>query len=47
MLLDIATSDDKFTLNEDIKNWVDSWITSKDEHSFRHDTRMLPENRKK
>jgi len=28
---------------EEVKNWVDSWIGSKDEEFFRHGIRMLPE----
>lgn len=32
-----------FTSYEDIKNWVDSWIASKDEEFFRRGIRMLPE----
>jgi len=32
-----------FTSYEDTKNWVDSWIASKDEAFFRRGIRMLPE----
>ena len=32
-----------FTLHEDTKSWVDSWIASKDEAFFRQGVRMLPE----
>lgn len=36
-------SEQHFTSYEDIKNWVDSWIASKDEAFFRRGIRMLPE----
>jgi len=36
-------SEQRFTLYEDTKNWVDSWIASKDEEFFRRGIRMLPE----
>lgn len=32
-----------FQSYEDVKNWIDSWIASKDEEFFRHGIRMLPE----
>ncbi|CAK9796061.1 Mariner Mos1 transposase [Anthophora plagiata] len=32
-----------FTSYEDTKNWVDSWISSKEEEFFRRGIRMLPE----
>ena len=28
---------------EDIENWLDSWIASKDEYFYRNDIRALPE----
>ena len=36
-------SEQRFTSYEDTKNWVDLWITSKDEEFFRRGIRMLPE----
>ncbi|EFN85922.1 Histone-lysine N-methyltransferase SETMAR, partial [Harpegnathos saltator] len=36
-------SKQRFTSYEDTKNWVDSWIVSKDEEFFRRSIRMLPE----
>ncbi|EFN76500.1 Histone-lysine N-methyltransferase SETMAR, partial [Harpegnathos saltator] len=36
-------SKQRFTLYEDTKNWVDSWIASKDEEFFRRGIRILPE----
>jgi len=36
-------SEQHFTSYEDTKNWVDSWIASKDEAFFRRGIRMLPE----
>ncbi|CAH2108047.1 unnamed protein product [Euphydryas editha] len=38
-----ALSEQRFTSYEDTKNWVDSWIASKDKEFFRHGIRMLPE----
>ena len=32
-----------FTSYEETKNWVDSWIASKDEEFFKRGIRMLPE----
>ncbi|UYV83682.1 SETMAR [Cordylochernes scorpioides] len=32
-----------FTSYEEVKNWVNVWIASKDEEFFRHGIRMLPE----
>ncbi|EGI61410.1 Mariner Mos1 transposase, partial [Acromyrmex echinatior] len=32
-----------FRSYEEIKNWIDSWITSKDDQFFRRETRTLPE----
>ena len=32
-----------FTSYEEAKNWVDSWIASKDEEFFKRGIRMLPE----
>ena len=40
-------SEQHFTLYEDTKNWVDSWIDSKDEAFFRRGIRMLPERSEK
>ena len=36
-------SEQHFTSYENTKNWVDSWITSKDEAFFRRGIRILPE----
>ncbi|EFN83583.1 Histone-lysine N-methyltransferase SETMAR, partial [Harpegnathos saltator] len=36
-------SKQRFTSYEDTKNWVDSWIASKDEEFFQRGIRMLPE----
>ena len=33
----------RFQSYEDTKNWIDSWIASKDELFFRRRIRMLPE----
>jgi hypothetical protein len=33
----------RFTSSEEVKNWVDSFLASKDEEFFRHGIRMLPE----
>lgn len=38
-----ALSEQRFTSYEDTKNWVDSWIASKDKEFFRRGIRMLPE----
>lgn len=38
-----ALTAQRFTSYEDTKNWVDSWITSKDKEFFRRGIRMLPE----
>lgn len=32
-----------FRSYDEAKNWIDSWIASKDEEFFRHGIRMLPE----
>ena len=32
-----------FTCYEETKNWLDSWIASKDEEFFKRDVRMLSE----
>ncbi|GFU22008.1 mariner Mos1 transposase [Trichonephila clavipes] len=37
-------SQQHFTLYENTKNLVDSWIASKDETFFRHSIRILPES---
>ncbi|KAG5321876.1 MOS1T transposase, partial [Pseudoatta argentina] len=36
-------SEQHFTSYEDIKNWIDKWIASKDEAFFQRGIRMLPE----
>ncbi|EGI57532.1 Mariner Mos1 transposase [Acromyrmex echinatior] len=36
-------SEQHFTSYEDIKNWIDNWIASKDEAFFQRVIRMLPE----
>ena len=36
-------SEQHFTSYENTKNWVDSWIASKNEAFFRRDIHMLPE----
>ena len=36
-------SAEKFTSYEECKNWIDSWIASKDEAFFRRGIRLLPE----
>ena len=36
-------SEQHFTSYENTKNWVDSWIASKDKAFFRRGIRMLPE----
>ena len=38
-----ALSEQHFTSYEDVKNWLDSWIASKDEEFFKRGIRMLPE----
>ena len=38
-----SLSEQQFTSYEDTKNWVDSWIASKDEAFFRRDIRVMPE----
>lgn len=38
-----ALTAQRFTSYEDTKNWVDSWIASKDKEFFRRGIRMLPE----
>ncbi|GBP63155.1 Mariner Mos1 transposase [Eumeta japonica] len=42
-----ALSEQRFTSCEDTKNWVDSWIASKDTEFFRLIIRTLAERRKK
>ncbi|GBP36086.1 Mariner Mos1 transposase [Eumeta japonica] len=42
-----ALSEQRFTSIEDTKNWVDSWIASKDKEFFRLGIRTLSERRKK
>ncbi|GBP46371.1 Mariner Mos1 transposase [Eumeta japonica] len=42
-----ALSEQRFTSYEDTKNWVDSWIASKDKEFFRLRIRTLPERWKK
>lgn len=36
-------SEQRFTSYEETKNWIDSWIASKDEEFFRHGIQTLPE----
>ncbi|EGI59573.1 Mariner Mos1 transposase, partial [Acromyrmex echinatior] len=36
-------SEQHFTSYEDIKNWIDNWIVSKNEAFFQRGVRMLPE----
>lgn len=38
-----ALTAQRFTSYQDTKNWVDSWIASKDKEFFRRGIRMLPE----
>ena len=38
-----ALYEQHFTSYEDVKNWLDSWIASKDEEFFKRGIRMLPE----
>jgi len=38
---------EKFTSYEECKNWIDSWIASKDEAFFRRGIHLLPERREK
>lgn len=38
-----ALTAQRFTSYKDTKNWVDSWIASKDKEFFRRGIRMLPE----
>ncbi|GBP37987.1 Mariner Mos1 transposase [Eumeta japonica] len=42
-----ALSEQRFTSYEDTKNWVDSWIASKDNEFFRLGIQTLPERWKK
>ncbi|GBP50274.1 Mariner Mos1 transposase [Eumeta japonica] len=42
-----ALSEQRFTSYEDTKNWVDSWIASKDKEFFRLGIQTLPERWKK
>ncbi|KAG5319822.1 MOS1T transposase, partial [Pseudoatta argentina] len=43
----LGLSKHHFTSYEDIKNWIDNWIASKDEAFFQRGIRMLPEKWKK
>lgn len=36
-------ADQHFQYYEEVKNWIDSWIASKDDQFFRRGIRMLPE----
>ena len=36
-------ADQHFRSYEEVKNWIDSWIVSKDDQFFRRGIRMLPE----
>ncbi|EFN79229.1 hypothetical protein EAI_04332, partial [Harpegnathos saltator] len=36
-------SERHFTSCEDIKNWLDEWTSSKEEHSFYRGIHLLPE----
>ena len=36
-------ADQQFRSYEDFEKWLDSWITSKDEHFYRNGIRALPE----
>ncbi|KAG5316906.1 MOS1T transposase, partial [Pseudoatta argentina] len=36
-------ADQHFRFYKEVKNWIDSWITSKDDQFFRRGIRMLPE----
>ena len=40
-------TDQHFRSYEEVKNWIDSWIASKDDQFFRRGIRMLPERREK
>ena len=42
-LMSHALAEKRFQSFEDIKEWVDSWIASKDGESFRKGIRELPE----
>lgn len=42
-LMQLALQDVRFTSYENIKNWLDEWIASKDEEFFRQGIRKLPE----
>jgi len=35
-------ADQHFRSYEEVKNWIDSWIASKDDQFFRHGIRTLP-----
>jgi len=35
-------ADQHFQSYEEVKNWIDSWIVSKDDQFFRRGIRMLP-----
>ena len=36
-------ANEHFSSYEEVKNWIDTWIDSKDEEIFRHGIRMLLE----
>jgi len=36
-------ADQHFRFHEEVKNWIDSWIASKDDQFFRRGIRTLPE----
>jgi len=40
-------ADQHFQSYEEVKNWIDSWIASKDDQFFRRGIRTLPERWKK
>jgi len=40
-------ADQHFWSYEEVKNWIDSWIASKDDQFFRRGIRTLPERWKK
>nr|QXJ78550.1 putative DD34D transposase [Kaburagia rhusicola] len=37
-------ANEHFSSYEEVKNWIDTWIDSKDEKFFRHGIRMLPDS---
>jgi len=40
-------ADQHFRSYEEVKNWIDSWIESKDDQFFQHSISTLPERREK